>query len=364
MIKKLILQMLLVMIVLGSFTGISAHAGEVKSLSIDKNANGNPEIVFMDYDGDGYYESFALDRDDDGIVDLLGEDRNKDGTIESFDMDQAEGDMNELSNSLSRFRELREVVKSTYGISNLPDTSVSIKDGQLVSSKPKQPTITPTTTTVKSQPGGTTPRVTVVQPSLGVISISSAPSGAGVSINGQYIGVTPLTLPDVPPGTYSVTLIKDGYEGYSGTTTVTAGGTGRIFATLQPVSVGGDIADIALAAGGVIIVLLIVKAIISKVIGGVKAAGGAVSSTGASGMPRPPPPGIPQRQPASGMRPSFQPGAITCIKCGSPNLTGAKFCAKCGAKLEAVPKPKFCPRCGDPVAGNEKFCDKCGTKLA
>lgn len=363
MIKKLVLQMLLVMIVLGSFTGISARAEDVKSLSIDKNVNGNPEIVFMDYDGDGYYESFALDRDDDGIVDLLGEDRDKDGTIESFDMDQARGDMNELGNSLSRFRELRDVVKSTYGISNLPDTSVSVKDGQLVSSNPKQPTITPTTTTIKSQPGGTTPRVTVVQPSLGVITVNSAPSGAGVSINGQHTGVTPLTISDVPPGTYEITLIKDGYEEYSGTTTVTAGGTGRTFATLQPASVGGDIVDIVLAAVGVGIVLLIVKTIIGKVIGGVKAAGRTVSGTSASGMPRPPPPRIPQRTPAPEMRLSFQPGAITCINCGSPNLTGAKFCAKCGAKLEAVSKPKFCPRCGDPVADNEKFCDKCGTKL-
>lgn len=361
--KKLFLQMLLVMIVLGSFTVVPASAQEVKSLSIDQNSNGNPEIVFMDYDGDGYYESFALDRDDNGTVDLWGEDTNRDGIIDSFDTDQARGDMNELGNSLSGFRELRDVVKSTYGISNLPDTSVSVKDGELVSSEPKQPTITPTTTTIKSQPGGTTPRVTVVQPSIGFISVSSAPSGAGVSINGQHTGVTPLTISDVPPGTYEITLIKDGYEEYSGTTTVTAGGTGRVFATLAPSSAGGDITDIALAAIGVGIVLLVVKTIIGKMIGGVKSAGRAVPGTGASGMQRPPPLKIPQRPPAPGMSSSLQQGAITCIKCGTPYPAGAKFCTKCGAKLETVPKPKFCPRCGDPVAENEKFCDKCGTRL-
>ncbi len=343
--------MVLVMIVLGTFMVVPAFAQEVKSLPVDQNRNGNPEIVFMDYDGDGYYESFALDRDDDGIVDLWGEDANKDGIIDSFDMDQAQGDMNDLDNSLSMYGELRDIVKSTYGISNLPDTSVSIKDGQPVSST-KQPAITAT-----PQAGVTASRGTT--PSSGVISISSAPSGAGISINGQYIGVTPMTISDVPPGTYSVILNKYGYEEYSATATVEAGETGRVLATLSPVSEGGDIIDIALAGVGVVIVLLILKTMIKKLSGGAKPAGRVASSTG-TGIPRPPPP--PQRPPAPGIRSSLAP--ITCINCGSPNLTGAKFCAKCGAKLEIVSKPKFCPGCGDPVAENEKFCDKCGVKLS
>lgn len=347
MLKK-ILQMLMVMIVLGTFTGISA--GEVKPLLLDQNGNDNPEIIFVDYDGDGYYESFALDRDDNGIVDLWGEDTNKDGIIDSFDMDQAQGDMSDLDNSLTGFREMRAAVINTYGISNLPDISVSIKNGQPVPSGQNQPT-----STTNSRAGITTSRETNGQPSSGTLSINSAPSGASVSINGQYIGATPLTIPGAPAGTYSVILVKDGYEDYSATATVTAGGTGRIFATLQPASVGGDITDIALATVGVVIVLLIVKTIISKVIGGVKAAGRGASG---SGMPGPPPPRIPQAPSA----PPLQPGAIPCGNCGFPNLKGAKFCAKCGAKL-GVPKPKFCPGCGDPVAENEKFCDKCGMKM-
>lgn len=59
---------------------------------------------------------------------------------------------------------------------------------------------------------------------------------------------------------------------------------------------------------------------------------------------------------------------VFCTKCGTKNITTAKFCTKCGAALApstATPAagPKFCPKCGDPVTANEKFCDKCGAPI-
>ena len=70
---------------------------------------------------------------------------------------------------------------------------------------------------------------------------------------------------------------------------------------------------------------------------------------------------------------------MVCSKCGTKNKSGAKFCEKCGNKLE-VPKetkePKqekskkeakeqviFCEKCGSKNKIGGKFCEKCGAKL-
>jgi membrane protease subunit (stomatin/prohibitin family) len=57
--------------------------------------------------------------------------------------------------------------------------------------------------------------------------------------------------------------------------------------------------------------------------------------------------------PQSGMSASM----VTCGGCQA-NVAMGKFCAECGAGLEAA-GPKFCSSCGKPVDG--KFCSGCGT---
>jgi curli biogenesis system outer membrane secretion channel CsgG len=50
-----------------------------------------------------------------------------------------------------------------------------------------------------------------------------------------------------------------------------------------------------------------------------------------------------------------------CPQCGA-KITGAdKFCAGCGAPLNAA--PPTCPKCHEPVKAGDKFCRKCGTAL-
>ena len=50
---------------------------------------------------------------------------------------------------------------------------------------------------------------------------------------------------------------------------------------------------------------------------------------------------------------------MECPKCQFDNRQGAKFCKKCGAKLELV-----CPECGYPVQSDSVFCDECGQNLS
>ena len=55
----------------------------------------------------------------------------------------------------------------------------------------------------------------------GTLRITSYPAGARVTVNGIGWGFTPLAIPNLPPGTKTVRVTKDGYEGAE--TTVTLG---------------------------------------------------------------------------------------------------------------------------------------------
>ena len=50
---------------------------------------------------------------------------------------------------------------------------------------------------------------------------------------------------------------------------------------------------------------------------------------------------------------------MQCLKCQFENREGAKFCKKCGAKLELV-----CPECSYLLTPNSLFCDECGCGLS
>ncbi|KAJ3308798.1 hypothetical protein HDV04_000785 [Boothiomyces sp. JEL0838] len=48
-------------------------------------------------------------------------------------------------------------------------------------------------------------------------------------------------------------------------------------------------------------------------------------------------------------------------ECGTTNVEGAKFCARCGSKLKPIPITNTCDNCGTPL-GDAKFCSGCGTR--
>ena len=50
---------------------------------------------------------------------------------------------------------------------------------------------------------------------------------------------------------------------------------------------------------------------------------------------------------------------MKCQNCQYDNRENAKFCKKCGTKLELV-----CPACGYPVEPDSIFCDECGHNLS
>ena len=50
---------------------------------------------------------------------------------------------------------------------------------------------------------------------------------------------------------------------------------------------------------------------------------------------------------------------MECSKCHHENREEARFCEKCGTKLQPV-----CPECGNELRSQAVFCDKCGARIA
>lgn len=54
---------------------------------------------------------------------------------------------------------------------------------------------------------------------------------------------------------------------------------------------------------------------------------------------------------------------MKCSECNAEIADNAKFCPKCGAKVERIELIKKCPNCGEPLKDGAKFCAKCGFKV-
>ena len=67
----------------------------------------------------------------------------------------------------------------------------------------------------------------------GALSISSSPTGAEVYIDNVNRGIAPVTIDDMQPGTYTVSLRLSGYSEWSGQAVVNAGSTSYVSGTLS-----------------------------------------------------------------------------------------------------------------------------------
>ncbi|HIQ39140.1 MAG TPA: PEGA domain-containing protein [Methanothermococcus okinawensis] len=99
-----------------------------------------------------------------------------------------------------------------------------------------------------------------IYPPKGFLSIESTPSDADVYINGTYEGTTPLTI-DLTPGTYNITIKKDGYKEYSTTTSISPGESKTINANLSP---SYNTGNNNIIVGLILIILLIIGVITIK----------------------------------------------------------------------------------------------------
>jgi hypothetical protein len=69
--------------------------------------------------------------------------------------------------------------------------------------------------------------------STGSLVIESRPTGASIVLNGRRVGVTPMTIETLEPGTYTVQLQLPTYRPISTTVRVVAGAQARAAASLE-----------------------------------------------------------------------------------------------------------------------------------
>ena len=123
----------------------------------------------------------------------------------------------------------------------------------------KSATVTPTVTSVGT--ATTTDRVTLAtqpatQAGTGSLSVTTTPPGALVYIDGQMKGITPATIPGLPPGTHAIKIILDGYQDLETTTEITGGTTSEFVTGLSKrKQVPGFTGVLALAAVGLLLVV-------------------------------------------------------------------------------------------------------------
>ncbi len=75
--------------------------------------------------------------------------------------------------------------------------------------------------------------VTSPATALGAIEVDSEPRGARVILDGQFVGQTPLRVPEVRPGPHTVTLELANHSSITRRTTVEPGRTARVIANLR-----------------------------------------------------------------------------------------------------------------------------------
>lgn len=68
----------------------------------------------------------------------------------------------------------------------------------------------------------------------GIIALSTTPDGATVTVDGEYRGHSPLSLPLTPDSKHRLTLLKEGYKPYEHTLSVNSGQREALALTLQP----------------------------------------------------------------------------------------------------------------------------------
>jgi PKD repeat protein len=97
----------------------------------------------------------------------------------------------------------------------------------------------------------------------GSLAVITDPPGADVSIDGNFKGVSPVTIQGLPAGMHSILVTLQDYADNSTTITVTAGQTRKYTTALQK-EYKPSVSDLMLAGGAIVLIALIALAVMFR----------------------------------------------------------------------------------------------------
>ena len=91
---------------------------------------------------------------------------------------------------------------------------------------------------------------------LGHLGVSSKPTDGNVTVDGRFVGVTPVERLDLDPGKHTVVIDAFGYQPYAGTLAIEPHGKLNLKVTLAPLGTGGTTSGDVSGAGKATIVIV------------------------------------------------------------------------------------------------------------
>jgi hypothetical protein len=70
-------------------------------------------------------------------------------------------------------------------------------------------------------------------PATGAVDVDSRPQGARVTVDGRYLGVTPLRVPELAAGAHRVEIDREGHRAVASTVNIVGGEVTRLAVTLE-----------------------------------------------------------------------------------------------------------------------------------
>ena len=205
------------------------------------------------------------------------------------------------------------------------------------------------------------PAPTAAAAELGRLGVSSKPTDGNVTVDGRFVGVTPVERLDLDPGKHTVVIDAFGYQPYAGTLAIEPHGKLNLKVTLAPIGAAGTTRGEASGTGKATVVVIPPSALQPVAIPDSKPepkkrrSADTASSYTPSYSPPPPAPEPPPRprRDCSGEKSRCRDG---CSHAEFDCRSNCPNCVSCPSSVGSDECRRQCDSCRASCDSNTKFC--------
>lgn len=199
---------------------------------------------------------------------------------------------------------------------------------------------------------------------LGQLAVSSLPTDGNVTVDGRFVGVTPVERVDLDPGRHSIVIDAFGYQPYAGTLAIEPRGKVTLKVLLAPVGGDGTTSGNLTGPGKATSAPVPSSALLPAAAAADPARGSAAGSASPPGAgarrtspaaepPPPPPPPRPRRD-CSGEKSRCRDG---CSRASTDCSFRCPYCGSCPTNLGWDECNRQCNSCRSSCDQNTRFCE-------